>query len=221
MIHTGEDCEGLEGVQLDDYDHYLLDRLDEDVDITMSVEFPNNIKIEDADDIQKECCKLINAKRAERRHRAFEMNQRVGGNLYDSSTGDLCTIINTGRDARNVIIARQQECEEVEAYSPTHYLIPLDYLETTQKRKLEAGEQSTRRKKTLSSKERFEDALNRLCPWHLKSRNSTFECQTLRRALGKLRHSTKTTKKGDGIYPNNDLFINYWSSEGLLGISFV
>jgi hypothetical protein len=76
-----------------------------------------------------------------------------GGNLNDSSTGDLRTIINTGQDARNVIIVRQQELEEVEAYSPTHYQIPLDYLETTRKCKLEAREQSTRKKKTLSSKE--------------------------------------------------------------------
>jgi hypothetical protein len=59
------------------------------------------------------------------------MNQRGRGNLYDSSTGDLRTIINVGRDARNVIIARQQEREEVEAHSPADYQIPLDYLETT------------------------------------------------------------------------------------------
>jgi hypothetical protein len=31
MIHADEDCEGLERVQLDDYDDYLLDPLDEDV----------------------------------------------------------------------------------------------------------------------------------------------------------------------------------------------
>jgi hypothetical protein len=51
MIHTGEDCEGVERVQLDNYDDYLLDPLDEDVDVTMGVEFLDNIKIEDADDI--------------------------------------------------------------------------------------------------------------------------------------------------------------------------
>jgi hypothetical protein len=63
MIHAGEDCEGLERVQLDDYD-YLLDPLDEGVDVTMDIDFPDNIKIEDADDIQKEHRKLINEKRA-------------------------------------------------------------------------------------------------------------------------------------------------------------
>jgi hypothetical protein len=91
------------------------------------------------------------------------MNQRGGGNLYDSSTGNLRTIINAGWDARYVIISRQLELEDVEAYNPTHYQIPLDYLETTRKCKPEAGEQSTRRKKTLRSRERFEEALHGRC----------------------------------------------------------
>jgi hypothetical protein len=199
MIHAGEDCEGLEWVQLDDYDDYLFDPLYKDVDVTMGVEFPDNIKIEDADDIHNERHKLINAKHAERRHREVETNQRGKGNLYDSSTGNLCTIINVGRDACNVIIARQQEGEEVEAYNPTQYQIPLDYLKTTRKRKPEAGEQSTRRKKTLSSKERFKEALHRRCLWHPKGKHSTFECQNLRRALGAPQFNGK---------PSGDLFIN-------------
>jgi hypothetical protein len=82
MIHAGENCEGLELVQLGDYDDYLLD------------------------DIQKERHRLINAKRAKRRHRTIETNQQGSGNLYDSSIGDLCTIINASPDTRNVIIAR-------------------------------------------------------------------------------------------------------------------
>jgi hypothetical protein len=51
VIHTGDDCEALEWVQLDDYDDYLHDQLDEDVDVTMGIEFPDNIKVEDAEDI--------------------------------------------------------------------------------------------------------------------------------------------------------------------------
>jgi hypothetical protein len=184
MIHAGEDCEGLDWVQLDDYDDYLLDPLDEDVDATMGIEIQDNIKVEDANDTQKERRKLINAKRAKRRHGTVETNHQGSSNLYDSSTCDLRTIINIGRDARNVTIARQREREEVEAYSPTHYQISLDYLETSRKRKPEAGEQSSRRKKTLSLRERFEEALHGRCPWHPKTKHSTFECQTLRRALG-------------------------------------
>jgi hypothetical protein len=166
LIHADEDC-----------DDYLLDPLDEDVDATMGIKLPDNIKVENADDIQKEHRRLINAKRTQHRHRAVEMNQQGSGNLYDSSTSDLRTIINTARDTRNVIIARQQEHEEVEAYSPP----TINSLSTTW-RQLE--EQSTCRKNTLSLKERFEEALHRQCPWHLKSKNSVFECQSLWRALG-------------------------------------
>jgi hypothetical protein len=51
MIHADEDCEGLEWVQLDDYDNYLLDPLEKDVDATMDSVSPASIKAEDADDI--------------------------------------------------------------------------------------------------------------------------------------------------------------------------
>jgi hypothetical protein len=74
MIHAGEDCAGVESVQLDDCDDYLLDPLDEDVDVTIDSEFLDNIKVEDADNIQKERRKLINAKRAEHRHHTVETN---------------------------------------------------------------------------------------------------------------------------------------------------
>jgi hypothetical protein len=104
MIHADEDCEGLERVQLDDY---LVHPLDEDADVTMDRESPANIKVQDADDIHKECCRLINAKHTKRRHRLVETNQQGSGNLHDSSTGDPRAIINAGRDARNIIIARQ------------------------------------------------------------------------------------------------------------------
>jgi hypothetical protein len=63
--------------------------------------------------------------------------------------GDLHAIINASRDARNIITARWKEREEVEAYSATYHQHPLDYLETTRKRKTEAVEQSTRRKRLL------------------------------------------------------------------------
>jgi hypothetical protein len=168
MIHASEDCEGLERVQLDDYDDYLLDPLDEDVNVTMDSEFPNNIKVENAYDIQKE-------------HR----NDTVGDRQpLQFLHGRPPHYHQRWPGALNVIIARQQEREEVEAYSPTHYQLPLDYLETTWKRKPESGKQSTHRKKTLNSKERFEEALHGRCPWHPKSKHSVFEYQTLRMVLG-------------------------------------
>jgi hypothetical protein len=51
MIHAGENCEGLEWVQLDDYDDYLVDPLEEDMDVTIDSESTTNIKVEDVDDI--------------------------------------------------------------------------------------------------------------------------------------------------------------------------
>jgi hypothetical protein len=165
------------------------------------------VKIKDEDDVQKERHKLRNAKCAARRQRVPEQHQHQPSNLYDYSTSNLHTIINASRDAQNAIITKRQEHDEVEPYSPTNYHILLDYLGSTRKRKPEVGEQPTRRKKTLSSKERFEEALHKLCPWHPKSKHSTFECQTLRRALGAL-PLNKDYKERRWDYPNNDLFIN-------------
>jgi hypothetical protein len=119
MIHADEDCEGLEQVQLDDYDDYLLDPLDDDMDETMDRESSSNIKVENEDKIKKEHRRLINTKRTQRRHRAVKTNQQGSHNLHDFSTSDLRAIINAGLDAHNVIIFRRQEREEVEAYSPT------------------------------------------------------------------------------------------------------
>jgi hypothetical protein len=51
MIHADEDGEGLERVQLDDYNDYLLDSLNEDMDVTMDRESSSNIKVDDADHI--------------------------------------------------------------------------------------------------------------------------------------------------------------------------
>jgi hypothetical protein len=106
MIHADENCECLEWVELDDYDDYLLDPLDEDVDLTMDRQCSSNIKVNDTNDIQKECRRLINAKRAQRRHRTVKTNQQVSSNLHNYSTGDLHAILNAGRDVCNVIMAR-------------------------------------------------------------------------------------------------------------------
>jgi hypothetical protein len=37
IIHADEDSEGLEQVQLDEYDNYFLDPLDEDVDAIIGI----------------------------------------------------------------------------------------------------------------------------------------------------------------------------------------
>jgi hypothetical protein len=100
------------------------------------------------------------------------MNQQGRGNLYDSSTSDLCTSSTpAGTPATSSSPGSRSATRW--AYSPTNYHIPLDYMGTTWKCKLEAGEQPTQRKRTLNSKKQFEEALQKRCPWHLKSKHST------------------------------------------------
>ena len=69
--------------------------------------------------------RLLNQKRAFRRQRLVNSQQEHQGDNYDYSNCDLCNMINVGRDARNVIISRRKEREEVEAYNPSsNYRIP-------------------------------------------------------------------------------------------------
>ena len=68
---------------------------------------------------------LLNQKRAFRRHRLANCQQEQQGDNYDYSNSDLSNMINIGRDARNVIISRRKEREEIKAYNPSsNYRIP-------------------------------------------------------------------------------------------------
>jgi hypothetical protein len=77
---------------------------------------------------------------------------------------DLHNVINIDRDVHNIVIARQQERIEVEAYNPNNYHNPQNYLNSTRKRKPDAPdammERPTREKRTLSLQERFEHTLH-------------------------------------------------------------
>jgi hypothetical protein len=136
----------------------------------------------------------------------MERQQHQPGDLYDFSMTDLRNIINIGRDARNIIIARQQERVKIEAYSPTNYHIPQDYLSSTRKRMMDVSdaitEQPTRNKMTSTLQERFERALHGHCPWHPNGNHSVFECHNLRKALGA--PALKNVKKNnhEGRQPN-------------------
>lgn len=92
------------------------------------------MRIEDEDESQRERHRLKNTKRAKCRERP-SVQQQQPDDLYNFSSTDLHNIINVDRDTRNIIIAKQQERFEVEAYNPTNYHIPKDYLSTTRKRK--------------------------------------------------------------------------------------
>ena len=69
--------------------------------------------------------RLLNQKRAFRRQRLANRQQEQQGDNYDYSNSDLRNVINIGRVARNVIISRRKEREEIEAYIPSsNYRLP-------------------------------------------------------------------------------------------------
>ena len=72
-----------------------------------------------------ECHRQLNQKRAFRRQRLANTLQEQQDDNYDYSNCDLRSVINIGRDARNIIISSRKEREEVEAYIPSsNYRIP-------------------------------------------------------------------------------------------------
>ena len=195
MIHQAND-EDLEQVQLDDYND------DDDHKATMpndanSAELSGQaqdtmetMKSEVEDDAQKQRRKFNNARHAERRQRVTQQQQRRYQSTNHSyfPTTELRNIINISRDAHNIIISRQQETAEVEAYSPTNYHIPQDYSRSTRKRKLAtheaAMEHLAQGKQSYTSQECFEKALHSFYPWHPNRNHSAFACRNLRKALG-------------------------------------
>lgn len=74
MICTGIDSETQETIQLDDYVDYLLDDIEDSINVTMIVETPQDNKMEYLDGAQKKQRKIDNAKHAERRRRTPQVN---------------------------------------------------------------------------------------------------------------------------------------------------
>ena len=69
--------------------------------------------------------RLLNQKRAFKCQRLANSLQEQQADNYFYSNCDLRNVINVGRDARNVIISRRKEREEVKAYNPSsNYRIP-------------------------------------------------------------------------------------------------
>ena len=127
----------LSNYNSNDFDEYLSDYMDSSPVATTTIKTsishdppfvpPTTFKLEDDQkemDLYKSR-RILNQKRALRRK--CLTTQRCGDS-FDYSNSDLRSMINIGCDARNVIISRRQEREEVEAYSPTsNYSIPDDY----------------------------------------------------------------------------------------------
>ena len=126
------------------------------------------------------------------RQRLANTLQEQQGDNYDYSNYDLRSVINVGRDARNIIISRRKEWQEVEAYNPSsNYRIPPKASASFKKHKPATtstrpqgkprtphqGEQS-------QSQNRINKALLRKCFIHPKRSHTIFQCDSLRKALG-------------------------------------
>ena len=110
----------------------------------------------------------------------------------DNSNCDLRSVINIGHDARNIIISRRKEREEVEAYSPSsNYRIPPKASTSFKKHKPATistrpqGEPRTPHQgESSQSGNRINKVLLRKCFIHPKSSHTIFQCDSLRKALG-------------------------------------
>jgi len=142
-LHESEDDSmqhlNLDDYNSDDYNEYLSDNMETTPPVTkvkasIKQDPPTappavtvTVQLEEqpaAEDIF-ERRHLLNQKRALRRQRVANRQQEQQGNNYDYSNSDLRNVINIGRDARNVIISRRKEHEEIEAYNPSsNYRIP-------------------------------------------------------------------------------------------------
>ena len=125
-----------------------------------------------------------------RRQRLANRQQEQQGDNYDYSNSDLRNVINIGRDARNVIISRRKEREEIEAYSPSsNYRIPAHASASFKKRKPSSTlSQSKPRTQHHGETSLGGDKINksplRKCFMHPKSTYTIFESNSLRKALG-------------------------------------
>ena len=123
-------------------------------------------------------------------HHLANTLQEQQGNNYDYSNCDLRSVINIGRDARNIIISRRKEREEVEAYSPSsNYRITpkasasfKKYKPATTSTRPQGKPRTPHQGEQSQSQNRINKALLRKCFIHPKSSPMIFECNSLRKA---------------------------------------
>ena len=105
------------------------------------------------------------------------------GDSFNYSNSDLHNVINIGRNAKTVIIDKREDHEEIEAYSPTsNYRIPDIYKYNPRKRCHDkAAPPSQPKQSTIDS---THQKIHSKCFLHPKGKHSSFQCSTLRKALG-------------------------------------
>ena len=134
--------------------------------------------------------RLLNQRRAFRCQRLANSQQEQQGDNYDYSNCNLRNMINVGRDARNVIISRRKEHEEIEAYSPSsNYYIPRKASASFKKYKPvstrpQGKPRTPHHGETSLGRARINKTLLHKCFIHPKSSHTIFECDSLRKALG-------------------------------------
>ena len=98
-------------------------------------------------------------------------------------------MINIGRDARNVIISRKKEREEIEAYNPSsNYSVPTNTPASFKKHKPTSAHPQGKLRtqphgETSLGGDRINKTLIRKCFVHPKSSHTIFECNSLRKDL--------------------------------------
>ena len=139
-----------------------------------------------------ERCRQLNQKRAFRRQRLANTLQEQQGDNYDYSNCDLRSVINIGRDARNIIISRRKEREEVDAYSlSSNYRIPPKASASFKKHKPatigthpQGKPRTPHQGESSQSRNKINKVLLRKCFIHPKSSHTIFQSDSLRKALG-------------------------------------
>ena len=136
------------------------------------------------------CLELVISEHQQKlRRRASTIRHHQTGDSFDYSNTDLRDIISIGRDARTIIITRKKEYEEAEAYSPTsNYKLPDNYEWNPRKRcHVNPTSQISKKQQKRNAETAQEKILHKLhtqCFLHEKSKHSSFQCATLRKALG-------------------------------------
>jgi len=112
----------------------------------------------------------------------IEHHQQLGDS-FDYSYSDIHNVINIGHNAKIVIINKEEDHEEVEAYIPTsNYRLPDNYEYNSRKRRSDRAvpPQPTKLSKIDSTHQKFHSR----CFLHPKGKHSSFQCIILRKALG-------------------------------------
>ena len=130
-----------------------------------------------------------------------EHHQQLGDS-FNYSNSDLHNVINIGRNTKIVVINKREDHEEVEAYSPTsNYRIPDIYGYNPRKwRRDKAAPPSQSKQSTIDS---TQQKIHSKCFLHPKGKHSSFQCSTLRKALGAPPTSANKDNKKESQHKQN------------------